>query len=236
MPSVTVPTAFPCRSWQGTGRDFPKEMRGWHSAGNATTAQGHRDGAGCLSVLLVRCPERLREDLNLPRKGNEAAPFTLSYHPSLPVEAGSFPWPQEGEAEAGQNPTTSSGASLAAAPRHREAHPARQRRRGNCLHFLRCCRQPCAAARGCLAPRHLPAPGAGGGGEARCRGPAIPSGSGSVLPVPPHSSMVGADWSLGTFSSRCKQEEPTSCPEPGQPHPGRGHFYLQNRRPHPFLL
>lgn len=44
--------------------------------GTATTAQSHRDGAACLSVLLLRSLGRLKGDLNLPREENEPAPFT----------------------------------------------------------------------------------------------------------------------------------------------------------------
>lgn len=126
----TLPRPQPARAGRKrTGTELPEEERGWRVAGS--TAAARADGAACLSVLLLGAPEILRGDFNLPRKETktEPAPFSLSQHPGLLVVAWSFPWPREGDAEAGEDPAAGPGASPAAAPWHRGARPARQHRR-----------------------------------------------------------------------------------------------------------
>lgn len=75
--------SLPCGSWQGMGRDLPKEMRGWRAMGNTTTAQSHRDGAARASVLLLRPPERLRGGFKSAKGRKRTSTFRIKLAPEF---------------------------------------------------------------------------------------------------------------------------------------------------------
>lgn len=138
------------------------------------------------------------------------------------MQAWSFPWPREGEAEASQYPTASLSASLAAAPCHRSAGEeiatTSNGAAGDPAPLLK-------------AAQHLDGVGRSSGDQ-----PSLPSQAPfSQCPLTAAGTPMGRSWLVpGMFSSPCKQEELLSCPKPGQPRPGGEHLDVQNPIPIPF--